>query len=310
MYVYTAYNLCIHSQIPLPELVTCEGSSDVIVRLGNLSSIAPATIDQGNYCYGRVEGVGIFLIQDGQEIVIDPIPGVDESILRPCLLGPALAVLLRQRGLLVLHASSIAVKDGAVAFIGGSGWGKSTLAQAFHAKGYSILTDDVMGIKMGAAHPVVLPGFPQVKLWPEAAASIEHVPERLPLLHPQTQKLAHYLTGGFCQTPLPLKRIYVLAVGTHHAIATLQPQAAFVEIVRHSRAAISLTDPDFVSSHLRHCASLVKQVPICRFQRQPSLAALPELVQLVEEDLAQAVCHDAGSRHSLEPCFGSLSSAN
>src|SRR2546426_9378375 len=37
-------------------------------------------------------------------------------------LGPVLAVLLHQRGRLVLHASGVALDGCAVAFLGGSGW--------------------------------------------------------------------------------------------------------------------------------------------------------------------------------------------
>lgn len=306
MYVYTAYNLCIHSEIPLPELVVSQGSPDIIVRFEKLESIPQETIDKGYRFGGKVPGFGKLLIQDGQEILLDPVPEMNESILRAYILGPLLAIVLRQRGLLVLHASSVAINNGTVAFLGASGWGKSTLAEAFHYQGYSVLTDDVMAIEIQRNKAIALPSFPQVKLWPEAAASIGHIPEDLPTLHPHTDKLSHYLSDGFCHTPLPLKRIYVLAVGTEHAITRLQPQAAFVELVRHSRAAISLTAQAFVSSHLHQCASLVKKVPICRFQRQRSLAALPELVQLVENDLAQAVGDKTGSRQSLEAYSGSL----
>jgi hypothetical protein len=310
MYVYTAYNLCIHSEISVPELLASEGFPDVIVRIGKPDSFPQATSDWGYHFRGEISDVGVFWVREGREILVKPVSGLDESTVRPYILGPALSVLLRQRGLLVLHASSIAINDSAVAFIGGSGWGKSTLAEAFHARGYSILTDDVMGIDTQTEPPTVLPGFPQIKLWPEAAASIGHPPESLSILHPGTEKLAHYLTRGFRQTPLPLKRIYVLAGGDHHAITRLQPQAAFAQLMRHSREVRSLKAPHFISAHLRQCASLVEQVPICRFQRQRSLAALPELVQLVEEDLAQAVCHDAGRTHSLEACSSSLSAVN
>jgi hypothetical protein len=62
-----------------------------------------------------------------------------------------------------------------------------------------------------------------------------------------------------------------------------------VELVSHSRATDLLTTPDFISSHLRQCASLVKNVSICRLKRKRSLAALPELVKLIEEDIAQTV---------------------
>lgn len=290
MYVYTAYNLGIQSELPLPELIATESVPDVFVRFGKLASLPQIKNNGGNQFLGEVAEVGMFLVQDGCEIVIDPAPGLDESILRTLILGPILSVLLRQRGLLVLHASSIATNDGAVAFLGGSGWGKSTLAEAFHAQGYSILTDDVMAVQTETDHPIVFPGFPQVKLWPEAAASIGHAPESLPLLHSQTEKLAHRLTRGFLQTPLPLKRIYLLGKGNHHEIVPLQSQEAFLELVRHSHAVSLLNAPDFVSSHLRQCTSVVKDVPIYRLKRQLSLAALPDLVKLVEVDLGLIAC--------------------
>ncbi len=289
MHVYTAYNLGIHSELLLPELIANESTPDVVVRLGKLDSTAQIGTNGGSHFLGEVAEIGRFLVQGGCEIIVDPAPRVEESILRTLLLGPILSVLLRQRGLLVLHASSFATKDAAVAFIGESGWGKSTLAEAFHAKGYSILTDDVMGLQLGTDQPLVLPSFPQVKLWPEAAASIGHAPESLAPLHSQTQKLVHRLTRGFLQTSLPLMHIYVLdrpAENTYHEIVPLQSQAAFVELVRHSRAVSLLNAPDFVSSHFHQCASLVKNVPICRLKRKRSLAALPDLVKLVEEDLA------------------------
>jgi hypothetical protein len=42
-----------------------------------------------------------------------------------------------------------------------------------------------------------------------------------------------------------------------------------------------------VASHFRQCASLTNQVNICRLTKPSCLAALPELAQLVEEDLAR-----------------------
>lgn len=299
MYVYKAYNLGIHSELPLPELIPTQRPPDVVLRLGKLPASEQTGSNGGDRFRGKVEGLGMFLVQSGCEIVVDPDPEVDESVLRPLILGPILSVLLRQRGLLVLHASSFADNGEAVAFVAESGWGKSTLVEAFHAKGYSILTDDVMGIT-DSEPPTVIPSFPQVKLWPDAAALIGHAPESLPLLHSHTAKLAHHLTDGFIQTPLPLKRIYVLDFGDRHEIIPLPPQDSFVELVRHSRAVSLLTAPEFVSSHLSQCASLVKNVPICCLKRQRSLAALPDLVKLVEEDIARTVRHGFDSRHSLE----------
>ncbi|WP_414544528.1 hypothetical protein [Nostoc sp. CCY0012] len=288
MKVYKAFNLYIASEIQLPELIESEGKPDVIVRLGKLDDTTAKEFDLGNNFQGTVAEVGRFLIYQGQEIVIDPLPGVDESLLRTILLGPILCVLLRQRGLLVLHASAVRINNQAVAFMGGSGWGKSTLATAFHTKGYDVLTDDVMPIQVGTGQPLVFPAYPQFKLWPEAATSLGEDINSLSPIFPNGPKLSYKVSQGFQQTPLPLQKIYVLGKGESHEITQIQTQQAFVELVRHTRAITLITDPEFQASHLRLCTELVKNVSFCHFIRKPSLADLPELVKLVEEDLAAA----------------------
>ncbi len=291
MYVYTAYNLGIHSELPLPELIPSKRTADVVIRFGNLSDPQQKRSNGDDYLLGEIEGFGMLLVQDGQKIILDPNPGVDESVLRTFILGAIMSVLLMQRGLLVLHASSIVVNGAAIAFMGESGWGKSTLAESFHAQGYGILTDDVMAIQLDSQIPMVIPSFPQIKLWPDSAACVGYAPDSLPLLNSQTQKLAHKLTDGFLQIPVPLKRLYVLDIGTDAEIIPLEPQESFVELVRHSREINALNAPEFLNAHLHQCASLVKQVPICRLQRPQTLAKLPELMNLIENDHTLIPCH-------------------
>ena len=291
MYIYTAYNLSIHSELPLPELIPSEKPADVVIRFGKLTTPEQKRSNGGDYLLGKIEDFGMLLVQGGQEIILDPDQGIDEAVLRPFILGPIISILLRQRGLFVLHASSVSLNGAAVAFMGESGWGKSTLAEAFHAHGYGILADDVMAIQMNSQPPLVIPGFPQIKLWPDAAASIGHAPDSLPQLNSQTVKLAHHLSHGFLQTSIPLKRLYVLAKGNYPEIIPLQNQESFVELVRHSREVTSLQSPEFASSHFRQCTSLIQEVPICYLKRQRSLAALPDLVKLVENDIAQTPCY-------------------
>jgi hypothetical protein len=290
MYSYTAYQLCLHSDIPLPELAPTEGIADVVIRLGKLDGVVEAeTVDGRDRVLGRLPNIGTFLIEHGQTITVDPAPHVDINTLHPTILGPAMSVVLRQRGLLVLHASSVAIHNQAIAFMGGSGWGKSTLAAAFHANGYSVLTDDVMPIQTHTSQPLVIPAFPQFKLWPEAATSLGHDATSLPPLHANAPKLSYTFSQGFQERPVPLTRLYVLGKGTHHHIARMQPQEAFLELVRHTRSANLLCQAEFAVAHLHQCTMLINQIVVCRFIRQPSLADLPYLVKLVEADVKGAI---------------------
>ena len=283
MYRYTAYDLGILSDLALPELIAVKHASDVRIRLENSDSSMQEAIMEKNCFRGGTENVADFLVQDGREIIIYPSPDADEALLRTLVLGPIFSVLLRQRGLLVLHASSIAIQGGSIAFLGRSGWGKSTLAETFYRQGHGIVSDDVMAVQIGTDQPHVLPSYPHIKLLPDVASSRQG--QESIELHAQTEKCSYPVPDGFPRTSLPLHCLYVLAVGTSNKIEPLSPQGAFVELVRHSRAVGLLKSPDFVSTHLHQCASLVKQVPIRRLTRQPSLSGLAAVAQLVEEDL-------------------------
>lgn len=299
---YTAYGLGIHSTLPLPELQTlAEVGADVVIQIGKLDWFPPQPICTATYfhvtaeeAYLFWEQVGAFLVRNGKEIIIDPLPGVEERIIRLPLLGAVLAVLLHQRGFLVLHASSVAVNGDAVAFLGEKGWGKSTMAATLYARGHNVMADDVVALDIsGTKSPMVLPGFPQLKLWPEAiASSLGDDPETLPQIHSQVEKRTRRTADRFLQEARPLKRIYVLCGGPKPTLRDLQPQEALLQLISNSymaRFGKQLLQGVGAFSHLSQCTSLIKDVPIYRLERPRSLELLPAIAQLVEEDLSHEI---------------------
>lgn len=286
MYKYKACGLTIQSELFFPKLENSAREPDVSIRIVHRDIIA--SIKQNNCldCFiGDVAEAGTFCIIEGKEILVIPIPNVDLSFLRTIIMGPIICILLRQRGLLVLHASSFAVNGEAVAFMGDSGWGKSTLVESFYCKGYEILTDDVMIVENQPQYSMVLPGFAQIKLWPDAAAASGHKDNSLPTVHSQTRKLSHKINRGFATEPQQLKKIYLLSYGDSNKISALQPQEAFVHLIRHTRAVNLLTDPKFINSHFYQCSNLIKNVAVYRLQRKRSLTEIPQIIDLVEKDL-------------------------
>ncbi|HZQ07905.1 MAG TPA: hypothetical protein VFD70_15075 [Anaerolineae bacterium] len=295
MFTYRAYGLGIVSELPLPELEIAEGTPDIHIQLGTiereLNTIRPngtrLAVSQEEICI-TYPNVGTFLAQSGSRLTIDPAPDVDGDELRLTILGPALAMLLHQRGLLVLHASAVESQGRAIAFLGGSGWGKSTLAAALYTHGLELLADDLVPIAFGRdGVPRTFPGFPQLKLYPDAARAAQVNPDTLPRLLPHSDKRAHRLHTHFANPAIPIGCLYILDEGDELAIAPLTPAEALIELVRHSFLARLLQDTHTAVPHLEQCTRLIARVPIRRVRRVYELDALDALVERIQADLAR-----------------------
>jgi hypothetical protein len=288
---YLAYGVGIRAAMPLPELMEEKAAkTEVSIRFGRVDLPFEASKkDWGHFSLAPKEdylfwqGIGSFLVRGGRDIVVDPSPDLDERMLRLFILGPALAMLLHQRGRLLLHASAVAVGDEAVLFLGNVGWGKSTMAAALHARGHALVTDDVAALQVEKSCPILFPGLPQLKLWPEVLVSLGDDPEKLPRCNAQFEKRALPTVHKFSSVPLAVKRIYVLDEGNAPEILPLRPQEALLELIRHTYGDLGVGS----TSHFLKCASIVDKVTVCSLRRQKSLSQLPDVVQLIEEDLIQ-----------------------
>jgi hypothetical protein len=291
VFSYVAYGLSIHSDLVLPGLVTGRGNPDAVVRFGNIDpAFAPDNVPGNSVrafarsVYLNWEGAGQFLIREGCEVTIKPHPGVEEGVLRALLLGPALAVLLQQRGYLVLHGSAIVLDEAVVAFLGCKGAGKSTMAAALHVRGHGVMADDVIAVRTTTSTPNIFPAYPQLNLWPDTAASLGYGLGALPRLHPRIEKRALPAALQFPGDPVPLRRIYVLAEGPDNAVKHLRSQNVVVELLRHSYG-IRLLTGQAVSNHFRQCVALSRVVSIRQLNVRPNLSELPRLARLVEDDI-------------------------
>jgi hypothetical protein len=281
MYNYFAYGLTIGSAIALPELSPSEGAPSATISVGPLVA-APVQHADDEFQF-EVQGIGGLLVRRGREITVDPLPDADERVLRLSVLGPAFALLLEQRGLIALHASVAEIEGRAVAFLGESGWGKSTLTAALHARGHDVVSDDLAAIRLTEHSASVIPGFPQIKLWPHVVEHFGHDPEALPLLSPQRDKRAHRFTDGFAATEVPLARLFLLTEGEGPSVVPIAARDATVELVRH-RFDLRDRRTESQARHLRHAARLANIVPARRLVRNDLLSELDTLLELVERD--------------------------
>lgn len=219
--MYYAFGLHLSSEIGLPELVTTArmGGADVEIRLGDLSNDwRAAEVVDDFYAFEEdrflfyVPEVAVYAIRGGRQIVVSPFAGAEDKRIRLYLLGTCMGAILMQRLTLPLHGSAVVVDGRAYAFIGESGAGKSTLAAAFRNRGYRLLTDDVIAVASGGEDggtPVVMPAYPQQKLWQESIEQLGLQSDRY--RHLYLSKYAIPVTSGFSVDAVPLAGVFELS---------------------------------------------------------------------------------------------------
>ena len=288
---YSAFALTIASEVPLPELPRAAGEPDVEVHLDSAGAASTDSdelqvVIDGASTHGWMPTVGAFRVSSGRTISVAPLPNVDERALRMAIVGPLLGVILAQRGKFVLHASTVAINGRGVAFCGASGAGKSTLSAALLRAGHTLIADDMTVIDIHGAIPWVQPGFPRIKLWPDATSALAYDTETLPLIHPDREKRSVPATTDFHARAVPLARCYLLRDAAAHAIAALSASEAIVSLVKCTYQSAWLHQGRTAGGNLISCGNLVRSGVVRELQRRRCFDELPALLRLIENDLA------------------------
>jgi len=284
------------SEMDIPELAPGgDGNVDVGITYGEIDvprfrdpthkSVTKKT-PKGYVCY--IQDVGGICVEDGSSIIVEPLEGAEEKGFRFLVSGIALGILLHLRGFVTLHASAVAVQDRVVGFVGHRGMGKSTTAAAFHANNYPIVTDDLLVLNIEQDQVVAHPGFPHLKLYPNAIeGSLGEDPNHIPKINPAGTKRSYGATTGFSERPLPLDCLYILeyeeGIGTPHS-QTVTGSEACIELIRHSYVPRLLPDEAVSTGHFQRCAQVVQRCEMRRLYREKSFDGLQSIVVLVTEE--------------------------
>lgn len=296
MHHYDAYGLTIESVFQLPELAPPArdiAAPDVVIREADLTPVEP-TDDESDPerridaspsgCRISYEGLGTFRIEGGERVLVDveseDVP--ETTAFRRVLEGQILGVLLHLRGVLVLHASAVATDEGAVVFLGDMGAGKSTTATAFDMAGHRLLDDDIVPVRFRDATAIVAPGIPQLKLNPDVADTFDVEVAGEPK---DDGKLYVRLDSATGRDWVPLRCCYVLTEGPEVSVRPVPPREQFVVLLDKTYTVGLLDDTGMKPAHFEQCAKLMETTPLRELKRPQRLAALPDLVETVVEDI-------------------------
>jgi len=202
-------------------------------------------------------------------------------------------LVLATRGALVLHASAVETPAGAVAFLGATGLGKSTLAASFAASGAALVTDDCLRVEVGAGRPRAVPSHPSVRLWPGTARRLAGVPEAAgPVAHYTGKlRLPAATRLPFARRPVRLVKAYVLepparprTLGAAAAITPLSGRDALAALIGHLYR-LDVGRPAALGRDFDRLVALATRLPMARLRPTRGLARLADVRRVVMADL-------------------------
>jgi hypothetical protein len=177
------------------------------------------------------------LAHDSERVTCAPTGTVPEQTVDFLYANQIVPLLQHRAGKLVLHGSAVACSGRAIAFVGQSGRGKSTLAAAFARAGYPFLTDDGVLVERDGAGYLMAPNSPVLRLWRDSDLAVLGRRDT-PALAEEDEKRRieaspHVPYHG---QPLGLQAIYLLGEGDAELVAIdpMVPPSAFDALMRHA----------------------------------------------------------------------------
>jgi hypothetical protein len=296
---YKAFGLTVRSEIPLPELPQTnakERIDEILIEFSDLSQLwRELNGQQGkfkvteNLVMFQIPNTAIFCIQEGRKISISPLGRADEDKIRLYLLGTCMGALLMQRRVLPLHGSAVAINGKAYAFVGDSGAGKSTLAAAFLHRGFELLSDDIIALTFSKANdvPVVVPSYPQQKLWRESLVEFGLDTSNYRPLFERETKYAVPVISNFFSTPMPLAGIFELVKSEEKqaGIVPIKGLQQLYTLFVHTFRNFIVPRSGLIEWHFHQSAKIAKQVEMFQISRPSFCFTAPHLVSLILETI-------------------------
>ena len=233
-----------------------------------------------------------FLVSaDGRAIAARPADGEPRETFHVYLLGLALSFALLKRGFDALHATTVIVDGSAVAFLGDSGYGKSSLAAAFLQTGHRLLTDDLLVLTPDRAGFVAHPGPPRIKLFPEIARAVFGKNVRGTRVAKATPKMVIPLRRHHAAaSAVPLRTMYVLPppgrarLSTTVSIRRISKREACLALLRNAFNT-SVTEPQRLRRQFAFAAAIAANVPIKQITYPRTIASLASAREAILADV-------------------------
>jgi hypothetical protein len=266
----------------------------------------PPALDSADssYTFSRLGSEQFFELAygDGTEFVIEASgerlwgrcqPPHSVDYLATYLRGPVMGFILRQRGVVALHASAISMLGQAIVLCGETQSGKSTTAAALALRGAPVLCDDVTPLRLTGGEFCTEPGYAHVGLWPDAVQKLLGDSDALPRWTPTWEKCFLPLDGKLAEFAChsqSLAVIYLLEPRTN------QVRAPRIERVERREGLLHLVQNTYMNWVLDRTqraaefdllSKLVMHVPVHRIVPHRDATHIPAICDLIACDVKE-----------------------
>lgn len=201
---------------------------------------------------------------DGRKATCTPVPGTSEETCHHLFLNQVLPLMMGQQGKLVFHASAVTLGNRAVAFLGESGRGKSTLAAAFATAGYRFLTDDGLILELAGGAYQVLPSHPSIRLREDSRGALldADIENTAGAIHALKERVPAQALLPNCDKAQPLLAAYFLGDGTSPVMTVehIRGTEALVAWVKHAFV-LDIDDQGWLAEHFKGIIQLSDMIP-------------------------------------------------
>lgn len=238
----------------------------------------------------RFPGLADFVVSaSGAETAAYPVPGISVQTIEHLHLNQVVPLALSRQWKLVLHASAVEIGNCAVAFLGASGRGKSTLAASFSTRGCRFLTDDGLLLEKEHGGYLVHPSHPSIRLWDDSREAL--IPETAhaapPVDYTPKARLLADDEVAFCGEARPLRCIYFLGEGLAESatIDAIRGREAIIELVKNSFV-LDIEEKELLTHHFGQLSELVEIPMFFRLDYPRRYEILPTVREAVVRHLA------------------------
>ena len=294
MYFYKAYGLNISSEFRLPPLMEGGNGKDLLIKKAKLHpplefdettifrhNIEAFFAQNGQDLFIHWKGMATLQASNGNTLLVEPEDEFGEELLCMYIISEALGMILFQRGIFLLHGSAVMIGNKALVFVGAPGAGKSTTVAAFAKAGYVVLADDMVAITVSDDKISVIPGYPQIKIWPSAIVGLEFIVAETKRIHEKTKKRVIRNKNGFPDKAVPLSTIYLLHESPDQDEQVSQSLQSHIALTKYFPIPSQLLEGERQQNHFNQIKNILEKIDIKNLFNPKSFEILKNTVKRI-----------------------------